>query len=293
MLILLGKTAGFCKGVKMAIDHTKEELRKLKPNEKLFCLGELVHNNQVIQQLKEMGLMIVNTIQEVPDRAKLIIRAHGITKEVYQTIKEKEIVMIDLTCPSVLKTHQLATIQKEKGVYIFFIGVKEHPETIGTISFCGRDSYTIETQEDIEQASQAFIHLGKQQGYLLAQTTFSMETFEELVKKLQDNIEKQDNSLSLEINNTICQSTKRRQEETKALAKKVELQIVMGGTHSSNTKKLYEISRENCPKVIQIETKEEIEIQKIKNYQTIGIMAGASTPKESVEELVEYLKKEK
>ena len=180
MKIIIGKTSGFCAGVLNAVTKTEKELDK--EGGKIYCLGELVHNRQVVEKLENKGLETIENIENADK--KTIIRAHGVAKEVYEKAMEKQIELIDLTCPKVLQIHKIAEEYAENGYYIFLIGVENHPESIGTISFCGNKSYLIRNKEDINEA---IIRLEESQinkVYIIAQTTYSLKKFEEIVFNL-------------------------------------------------------------------------------------------------------------
>ena len=280
MQIIIGKTAGFCFGVKNAVDNTIEELNKGK---QVYCLGELVHNKQVTEELISKGVIFINDIEEAKDMS--IIRAHGVPEEVYEKAEELKIELKDLTCPKVLAIHKLAVKYNKENYYIFLVGQKTHPETIGTISFCGKTSSIIEELEDIETAVEEFKKSNLEKTVVLAQTTISLEKFNKIVEELKKHIE------NIEVRNTICASTKQRQEETEEISKKVECMIIVGGKHSSNSNKLYELAKKNCKNVFFAQTKEDLELEKIKKFKSLGIMAGASTPQKSVSEIVDIIKK--
>lgn len=280
MEIITGNTAGFCFGVKNAVDKTIEELQK---NKEIYCLGELVHNKQVTEDLISKGAVFIDNIKNAKN--KVIIRAHGVPKEVYEEAQKRKIILKDLTCPKVLAIHKLAIKYNSENYYIFLAGQKDHPETIGTISFCGDNSTIIENIEDIENAIKEFKKTKMEQAVLLAQTTISLEKFNGISEKLKENIKE------LEIKNTICASTKQRQKETEDISKEVECMIIIGGKHSSNSNKLYEIAKENCKNVFFVETKADLQIEKLKKFNSIGIMAGASTPQKSVKQIVDIIEK--
>ncbi len=279
---IVGKTAGFCYGVKRAVDGAKEELKK---NETIYGLGEIVHNQDVIKELENLGMQFVEKIEDA--KGKTIIRAHGIPKQIYEEAKEKKIELIDYTCPKVLKIHEIAKEYVDKGYYIFLLGNKKHPEIIGTLSYCGENKFVIEKEDDTLKALEALEKSEIKKILVISQTTYSLEKFymiEEIIKnELPRNIE-------LVVKNTICQATEIRQKETEEMAKKVDVMIVIGGKNSSNTKKLYEIAKQYCKTVLLIENETEIEIEKIQSTDKVGIMAGASTPKESIEKVIEKLK---
>ena len=282
MELIVGKTAGFCYGVKRAVDGAKEELKK---NETIYGLGEIVHNQDVIKELEDLGMQFVEKIEDA--KGKTIIRAHGIPKQIYEEAKEKKIELIDYTCPKVLKIHEIAKEYVDKGYYIFLLGNKKHPEIIGTLSYCGENKFVIEKEDDTLKALEALEKSEIKKILVISQTTYSLEKFymiEEIIKnELPRNIE-------LVVKNTICQATEIRQKETEEMAKKVDVMIVIGGKNSSNTKKLYEIAKQYCKTVLLIENETEIEIEKIQSTDKVGIMAGASTPKESIEKVIEKLK---
>ena len=282
MEIILGKTAGFCYGVKTAVTNAEEKLKEYK---NVSCLGELVHNGEVIKKLEKLGLSVVENIED--SKSKVIIRAHGISKDIYKKAEALNIEVFDFTCPFVLKIHNIAEEYSKKGYYIFLIGGKKHPETIGTISFCGKNSCIIEKEEEIKEAIKKLEEYKIKKLLIIVQTTFSLEKFSSFVEKIKNEIS---DDIKLEIKNTICSATKIRQEETANISKEVECMIIIGGKNSSNTKKLYDISKENCENTLIIETKNELNIDEIKKFKKIGIMAGASTPNDSIEDVIELIK---
>lgn len=280
MDLVIGKTAGFCFGVERAVEGAISELKKDKA---IYCLGEIVHNKEVINTLEKQGLNFIETLDE--GKNKVIIRAHGVKKEIYERAKDKGIELLDLTCPKVLKIHKIAEEYANKGYYIFLIGKKEHPETMGTVSYCGENVYTIESCENTDEALNNFIQKKMNKVLVICQTTFSLAEYQKIVNFITSKL---DNDIEIEIKNTICSATKLRQAETLEIASKVDAMIIIGGKNSSNTNKLYEISKKLTQTFI-VENKEEINFEQIKKYNKIGIMAGASTPKKSIEEIVEFL----
>lgn len=280
MEIVVGKLAGFCFGVNNAITKVTELIKNEKD---LYCLGELVHNRQVVESLEGQGITTVENIDEVPEGAKLIIRAHGIPPIIYQKAKENKNEIFDYTCPKVLKTHD-DVLKHKKEHYIFICGVKNHPEVVATQGFSGQNSYVIETDEDLIQAILKFKQSKMNKIYMISQTTFSLKKFNNFVEKISEELKE----YPIEINNSICASTRTRQEEAEQISKKVDYMIIIGGKNSSNTKKLYEIAKENTTS-IHIQTKEQLDLEEIKKYKKIGITAGASTPKENVQEIVDIL----
>ena len=192
----------------------------------------------------------------------------------------------DYTCPNVLKIHKIAEEFSKDEYFIFLLGAKKHPENIGTLSYCGEDCYVIEKEEEVPEAIQAFEKIKKNKLLLISQTTFSLEKFNKIEETLRNKIKE---DITFVVKNTICKATELRQKETEELSKKVDAMIIIGGKNSSNTKKLYEIAKKNCDNTILVETAQELEIKE--PVEKIGIMAGASTPKESIEEVIEFLNK--
>lgn len=282
MDIIVGKTAGFCYGVKRAVKGAMQETCKKK--ESIFCLGEIVHNKQVVKELEDLGIKCIETIENA--KGTVLIRAHGIPKEVYGTAKKMNIKIQDYTCPNVLKVHKIAEEFSKKGYFIFLLGAKTHPENIGTLSHCGENFCIFEKEEELPEAMETFSKTGKKNLLLISQTTYSVEKFHRIEQMLQDEIEK---DVKLVIKNTICRTTELRQKETEELSKKVDSMIIIGGKNSSNTKKLYETAKKNCKNTILVENAQELILKD--ETQKVGIMAGASTPKESIEEVIEFLKR--
>ena len=282
MELIVGKTAGFCYGVKKAVDGAREELKR---NETLYGLGEIVHNEEVVKKLENLGMRFIENIEEA--KGKTIIRAHGIPKQIYEEAKRRQIELKDYTCPKVLNIHQIAEEYANKGYYIFLLGNKMHPEIVGTLSYCGENKFVIEKEDDTIKALETLEKSGIKKLLVISQTTYSLEKFyiiEEIIKN------KIPRSIELIIKNTICQATEIRQKETEEMAKKVDVMIVIGGKNSSNTKKLYDIARKYCKMVLLIENETELVLDNIKSTDKVGIMAGASTPKESIEKVIEKLK---
>ena len=284
MEIIVGNTAGFCYGVKNAVEKTLEELKKDK---NIYCLGEIVHNRNVVNDLEQKGLKVIENLKQNQNHTKTIIRAHGVGKSTYDEAKNNNIELIDLTCPNVIKIHKIVSDYEKRGYFIYVIGNKTHPEILGTVGFCGNNFCIIEHEEDIMEAKKSFEKTNKNNVLVIVQTTFSLEKFNKFTELIKTSLS---DDINIEIANTICNATKVRQEETDKISKVVDYMIVIGGKNSSNTKKLYEISKKNCSNVVCIEDYKEINTDELKDIGKIGIMAGASTPQSSIKEVIDILK---
>ena len=283
MEYIVGKTAGFCYGVKNAVEKSEKALENEKP---IYCLGEIVHNKNVVKDLENKGIIFIDDIKQNLEKRKTIIRAHGIAKEVYTQADKMGVDLIDLTCPKVLKIHKIVSEYNEKEYYIFLVGSKKHPEIIGTASFCGDDVSIIENIDDINISIDNFKKSNRKKLAIVVQTTFSLQKFTEIIESIKKKFENFEN---IEVVNTICNATKIRQEETEELSKKVDCMIIVGGKNSSNTKKLYEISKKNCSNTICVEDANEIDKIFFKYGNIVGIMAGASTPQSSINSVVKMV----
>ncbi len=281
-MITIGKYSGFCNGVK----YTVEEAEKaLKTGKKIYCLGEIVHNERVIKDLESLGMTTIKTIEEAPNNSTVIIRAHGEIKDTFDKAKEKNIELLDLTCGKI-KAIRTKISHKLDDYFIIIIGKKNHPETLGVQSFSGKDSYILENKEDIFECKELFLTSNKNKIYIVSQTTFNSNKFDELVSEIKKQIDEE-----IIVDKTICDATSNRQNETNELSKTVDVMIIVGGKKSSNTKELEVISKANCSNVYLVQDVDDLKEIDIDKNSNIGIMAGASTPKIVVEEIVSYLER--
>ena len=281
MEVLVGKYAGFCGGVKAAVGKTEQATEE---NNGIYCLGEVVHNKQVIENLEAKGLKIVNSIDEVPDGCKMIIRAHGEKEEVYKKAEEKNIEIIDTTCKFVESIHNKVK-SASKDSFIIIVGEKNHAEIIGTAGYAGENYYIVEEEADILDSYMEYEKTNLGKVYVCSQTTFNMKKFDDLAKEIEHNFYEAD----VIVDKTICSSTEIRQNECMDLAKQVEAMVIIGGKNSANTKKLADISSEVLNKVFWIQTLDDLKKEDLSNINKIGVMAGASTPSYIIEEVKEYL----
>lgn len=281
MAIEKSKYTGFCSGVRYAVDKA---FKTLDNESKLYCYGEIIHNKDVVDSLKEKGLVVVETCPEAGD-AKLLIRSHGVGRRVLEEIQRKNIDIIDATCVKVKKIHKIVEEYSNKGYNVIIVGDKNHPEVIGTLGWCSSETALIvESLNELKKAG-----IDRQQRYcLVVQTTFSTDTLKEMIEYLLD--EGYDNII---INNTICDATRKRQEACRELATVSDVMLIVGGKNSSNTKKLYELSKQHCEKTFYIENYKEIPYKYIDKNTKVGVSAGASTPDWIIEEVIQNVRKSK
>ena len=184
--IIVGKTAGFCYGVKRAVEETENEIKNSK--EHIYCLGEIIHNKQVIENLTKQGIIFIEDINEA--KGKTILRAHGVPKEIYEKARQKNIEVKDYTCPNVLKIHKIAEEYANKGYYIILTGAEKHPEVIGIKSYCGKNFSLIEKEDDVHKAIEKFENSQIKKLLIISQTTYSVAKFENITKILKKKFQK-------------------------------------------------------------------------------------------------------
>ena len=278
MNIKISEKAGFCFGVKRAMGLAWRELCD-EHDKQTYALGPLIHNKQAVEKYEERGLITVDDIEEIPSDVKMIIRSHGVSKSIYDKADEKGLDVVDTTCPFVKKIHDIVKENYDNGKKIILIGDKNHPEVIGINGWCKNTAITIKTIEEAEA-----LELNNDESYCaVAQTTMNLEVYRKIVEILKTKAD------DIEFNNTICSSTKARQEAARELASEMDCMIVIGGKHSSNTQKLVGICKEVCP-TFAIETRDDLDVEEIKKYENVGITAGASTPDWIIDDIIEYLK---
>lgn len=278
MEIIVGKYSGFCNGAKNAVNKTREALN----NNKYYSVGDIVHNEEVINDLKDKGLTVCDSIDDIPDNSRVIVRAHGEKIEFYRLAKKKNLEILDLTCGRVKLVHN--KILTKKNNYVIIIGKKNHPETIAHKSYSD-NSCVVENYSDINNSYKEFLDSGKNDVYIVAQTTFNGDLFDELVEE----IKKIFVNANISIDKTICNATSIRQAEAKEIASQVDKMIVIGGKNSSNTRELAVEASKYCKNVYLISTKNELVNTMFNEDDIVGITAGASTPDESINDVIAYL----
>ena len=288
MNVELAKTAGFCFGVKRAVDTVYKQIEKHQ-SEKIFTYGPIIHNEEVIKDLRSHGVEVLNDEEELKtvDADVVVIRSHGVAKYIYDIMDERGITCVDATCPFVKKIHKIVAEESAKGSYIVIIGNGEHPEVEGIRGWAGEQVTVIQTPEDAERFE---LPEKEQKVCIVAQTTFNYNKFKELVEIISK--KRYDNTVLniLNILNTICNATEERQKEAKAIAGEVDTMLVVGGRHSSNTQKLFEICKKECGNTYYIQTPVDLDSEMFQCSSCVGITAGASTPKKIIEEVQEHVR---
>ncbi|MBI4825755.1 MAG: 4-hydroxy-3-methylbut-2-enyl diphosphate reductase [Nitrospirae bacterium] len=273
MEIIVAKKAGFCFGVRRAVDTTFKLAEEGK--EGIFTFGPLIHNPQVVDKLKNEGVSQTDDISS-KDIKTLIIRTHGVSPDIYTKARQVGYKLIDATCPFVKKAQSYAKTLSEEGYQVLIIGDREHPEVQGLIGFAGDDVVTVSRREPLPPI--------KKKVGIIVQTTQPFEVFKDIVDKVIST------AMELKIYNTICDYTARRVEETKELSKKVDVMIVVGGKNSANTTQLVNISKQGCENVFHIETSEELDKEWFAGVEKAGITGGASTPQWIIDDVVKKIK---
>ena len=274
MKVELAKSAGFCFGVEKAVNTVYEEAKK--GNDIVYTLGPIIHNEEVVKDMKKRGVEAVK-IEDLASLPKgtVIIRSHGVSREIFNFVKRSGHSVVDATCPFVKKIHAIVSVQSGKGKTVVIIGNPEHPEVMGIRGWGDENTYAV---ENIEQ----FINLELKKDeeiIIVAQTTFNHKKFQEIIDKIS--------ILGYDVRcfNTICNATQERQAEAKKIASNVDAMIVIGDKKSSNTGKLVEICQEECKNTVFIQTLEDLDYGALLSVDSVGITAGASTPKHIIEEV--------
>lgn len=271
----MAKTAGFCFGVKKAVEKVYEQIEiSDKP---IYTFGPIIHNEEVVKDLESKGVGVINDAEELKQlkNATLIIRSHGVSKEIYDIAEKSGVDIVDATCPFVKRIHDIVYKESNEGSKIVIVGNKKHPEVEGIVGWVNGDAFVINCEEDIENLE----ILENEKVCIVSQTTFNYNKFKYLVEIISKK------GYDINCLNTICNATHERQIEAKQIASMVDTMIVIGGKNSSNTQKLYEICKEQCDNTFYIQTVEDLDLCTLNSVDRIGITAGASTPKKIIEEV--------
>ena len=285
MKVKVARTAGFWFGVKRAVDKVYQLIEQgIQP---IYTLGPIIHNEEVVSDLAARGVQVIEEKNlDTLSEGTVVIRSHGVGREVYDKLEANHLDYVDVTCPFVLKIHRIVEKQSRAGKHIVIFGDPDHPEVKGICGWCEGAYTVLKNKEDTEQ----FLLPEGKEICVVSQTTFNYNKFKELVEILCK--KRYDNSvLNMgDILNTICNATEERQKEAQNIAGEVDTMLVIGGRHSSNTQKLFEICKEECGNTYYIQTPVDLDSEMFHHSSYVGITAGASTPKKIIEEVQEHVR---
>lgn len=278
--VKVAKTAGFCFGVKRAVEKVYEQVDSGKQN--VYTYGPIIHNEEVVSDLESKGVQVLENREELEkiSQGTVVIRSHGVPEEIYRLIEERGLECVDATCPFVRKIHRIVEKESRNGRHIIIVGNDKHPEVEGIKGWCRGPVTVISTQEEAENLA---ISEGENL-CIVSQTTFNYNKFKDLVEILE---KKRYDRIVL---NTICSATEERQLEARQIACEADTMIVIGGRHSSNTQKLYEICRKECRNTYYIQTLVDLDTKPFQCIGCVGITAGASTPNNIIEEVQRHVR---
>lgn len=275
MSVIIAKTAGFCFGVKRAVDQVYEQLKRTdKP---IYTFGPIIHNEEVVRDLEDKGVTVIKSEEGLTliKDSIVVIRSHGAGRHIYELLKQNGNEIIDATCPYVRKIHEIAEKQNQEGRRLIIIGNETHPEVQGIKGWGDENTIVVET---LKQVKTLPIMQGERL-CIVSQTTFNYNKFQDLVEKFSET------RYDILVLNTICNATQERQVEAKRIASEVDAMIVIGGKNSSNTQKLYEICQRECKNTYYIQTLGDLDPDFVNSVRSVGITAGASTPNHIIEEV--------
>jgi len=267
---VLAKHCGFCAGVKNAVD-TAMSLECSNT----YVLGEIIHNSEVVRQIREKGLKTVESLDEIPDECTVVFRSHGVPENYYAICRKRNIKVVDCTCGFVKRTQKIVKENYASGKHIVIVGEPSHPEVIGLLGWCNGDATVInDVSGDLGDSVQKEL-------CVVCQTTFSAEKFDKIIKNIKKVCEK-----TVDVFKTICYTTVERQKEVEKLAKQCDAILVVGGLNSSNTNKLYELALKYCNNVFRLANADDLDYSNVKNFKSVGIVSGASTPNQQTREVL-------
>ena len=279
MEVRLAKSAGFCFGVKRAVDKVYEQIAAGK---KIYTYGPIIHNEEVVKDLEQKGVQVIpdkEALQKLKE-GTVIIRSHGVAKEIYDILEANGLECVDATCPFVKRIHNIVSKESSAGKHIIIVGNAGHPEVEGIMGWCSGPLNVLET---IEEAENLILPEGTDI-CTVSQTTFNYNKFQHVVEIFQKK------GYNDSVVNTICNATEERQTEARDIASQADVMIVIGGKHSSNTRKLYEICSSECDNTYFIQTLDDLHLELPKSVGLVGITAGASTPNKLIEEVQNYVR---
>ena len=275
MEVIVAKTAGFCFGVERAVNQVYDQIKN--ENGPIYTLGPIIHNEEVVRDLEEKGVQVINSKEELEalKEGVVVIRSHGVGREIYELLERQGLELVDATCPFVKKIHKIVREQCEAGRRVIIVGNEHHPEVEGIKGWGNEYTLAVESLEEFENLALR----PDEKLCIVAQTTFNYNKFQDLVEKISKTY------YDILVLNTICNATQERQVEARQIASQVDVMIVIGGKNSSNTQKLYEICRRECKHTYYIQTLEDFKPEITGTVRSVGITAGASTPNQIIEEV--------
>ena len=282
MNVTLAKSAGFCFGVKRAVDMVYEQVEQ-KDEKPIYTYGPIIHNEEVVNELSEKGVIVLAEDQDISQvtPGTVIIRSHGVGRNVMESLENAGFSIVDATCPFVQKIHKYVAKYSQEGYFLLIVGSASHPEVQGIVGWMTGDRYAvISSADDLDGLS-----LENEKICIVSQTTFNYNKFQELVEIIRKK------GYDILVLNTICNATEERQSEAATIAHAVDAMIVIGGKHSSNTQKLFEICKKECEDTYYIQTKEDLDLSVLQSISNVGITAGASTPNKIIEEVQKICQK--
>ena len=281
MEVIKAKSAGFCFGVKKAMETVYQQI-EANANKPIYTFGPLIHNEEVVKELKSKGVEVVDTVEELKALKDgiVIIRSHGVSKDIYKIMEDNGIECVDATCPFVKRIHKIVDKESALGKKVIIIGNDGHPEVEGIKGWSNSPAIVVEKEEEALE----FSCKSDEKICIVSQTTFNYNKFKELVEIFDKK------GYDISVVNTICNATEERQTEAKKIAAEADVMIVIGGTHSSNTRKLYEICKNECENTHFIQTLDDLDLELPKSVRLVGITAGASTPNNIIEEVQNYVR---
>ena len=275
MEVIVAKTAGFCFGVERAVNQVYDQIKH--GSGPIYTLGPIIHNEEVVRDLEEKDVKVLNSENEISalTEGTVIIRSHGVGKHIYDMLKAQGVQIVDATCPFVKKIHRIVQEQNLQGRRVIIIGDETHPEVEGIKGWGDARTMVVKNEEQMEKLPS----FTGEKLCIVSQTTFNYNKFKDLVEKFEKK------GYDILVLNTICNATQERQVEAERIASQVDAMIVIGGKNSSNTRKLYEICQKECKDTYYIQTLDDLNPESVNSVRSVGITAGASTPKKIIEEV--------
>ena len=280
MEVIVAKTAGFCFGVERAVNQVYDQIKH--GSGPIYTLGPIIHNEEVVRDLEEKGVKVLNSENEISalTEGTVIIRSHGVGKHIYDMLKAQGVQIVDATCPFVKKIHRIVQEQNLQGRRVIIIGDETHPEVEGIKGWGDARTMVVKNEEQMEKLPS----FTGEKLCIVSQTTFNYNKFEDIVEIISKK------GYDIIVLNTICSATEERQTEAREIAADVDAMIVIGGRHSSNTQKLFEICKKECENTYYIQSLDDLDLKTSQSIRCVGITAGASTPNKIIEEVQKHVR---